>query len=268
MKRFAVLFFLAAQWVCGLTYEQTKMLYERKVGELEQAAAAAVGKLAEGYQGELEKLLNNATRAGKLEEALAIKEEMERIGKGEYGEEPEFDAAKNARMLAERKRFDEARGGVMEKLAGEKLDAEDKYVDLLEMQVKDLTRQNDLEKAVIAQKELTAIQEERAKLAEAEALKKGLSPEQLVKKLMGTRWTYDRRDSAAPMKTHFQFTSETVITFRDNYLVSWEAQPGRKIKTSRPDWKDDGAMVFDEKFESYVGTSSDGGRFTGERIKD
>lgn len=190
-----VLLTLCAAPLQALTFEQVKMLYERRLGEIEAAETEARTKLRDSYTGEMQELFDILTKRGDLDGALIVKGEMERIAKGEAGEEPAFNGGKVPRLLSLRGKFDRSREDITRQTLRDRQEAEQKYLNLLDEQVVELTRQRKLEDAVKVREEAERLRKmiaERDGAEEETESDKDVSKE-ILEAIAGTTWTWEVR---------------------------------------------------------------------------
>ena len=230
-----------------LSFEQLKMLYERKVAAIMKESEESREKLIVGYDRQLQDLLQTFTKSGELDPALAVKRERERLKSGLLEWTPKERGEAPVRLARLRGTFDRGLETLAAQTSRDKQDAGEKYVALLGDKIDELTRAGNLEEAVKVREEKVAI------VAGLETKDETRAAGDLVENLIGTRWSWEDAD---------QDTSGYTITFEKKGAVdfSWKKKVGQweilsedSVRVSAPEWKVGMLLKFEDGLEGYVG---------------
>lgn len=150
------------------TVDELKVAYEVKLLALEKAYQADLEKLASGYARALDQVQEKLQKAGRLEDVLQVVEEKKDLKLGKWPLSLLDDSAPadllRFRKIYERSRIETDRGH-----AAAVIETADKMDDLLEEQMKSLTREGMITEAKKAKDLLEAIQDD-AKINTAKEL--------------------------------------------------------------------------------------------------
>lgn len=148
--------------------DELKVAYEVKLLALEKAYQADLEKLASGYARALDQVQEKLQKAGRLEDVLQVVEEKKdlKLGKWPLGL---LDDSAPADLLRFRKIYERSRIETDRGHAAAVIETADKMDDLLEEQMKSLTREGKITEAKKAKALLEAIQDD-AKINTAKEL--------------------------------------------------------------------------------------------------
>lgn len=265
-KVICILLALSIHASFGLTFEQVQMLYERKVTEMEAETTTGKAKLGEAYGQKLDELLGRFSATAKLDKALAVKGEKERIADGKVFELAPFDKAKNPELAVVRGRFELQLRQILKNEKRDRADADQKYLILLDDLVVELTKKGELDRAIKV----------RAAAEEIRALKpvvdggEPLDAKALLRLLADSKWSW--RSERVPAKGLF-FVLEKGGKVNFSWLKeegSWKPDSNRSVRVFRAGWPDGAIMQLDDALKEYnLVESAPAGKLmgTGHRLK-
>lgn len=240
------LFMMASQVVLGLTFQQTQMLYERKVGELAEKEQNLINELKAGYTVQLKNLMESHAKAGNLDGALAVKGELNRVASDEDLGAEDFDPLKAPRLKSLRNKFDDGRESMQRRMQAERTEAQKKYRQLLEKEVQQLTRQGKLVEAVEVRDELIRLE----KLVEPKEKEVGADD---LKKYLGGKIYRLTRQGGASTKLHFKIDGTSFTEDAPDKPLTWSAE-GRRVVFSSKGSRPEVIIEFTDDGRKFSGT--------------
>ncbi len=141
----------------ALTLEELEKSYEQKLSEVRLEKEKSLADLKESYLGALARIETNYQKAGRLDELMLTREEMKHLTDGKWPL-PALPEKISLDVAAPRKIYLKKRIEIEQQAARKSTDTADKMLALLDKQSVDLTKEGNLEQALLARQIKTEIE--------------------------------------------------------------------------------------------------------------